>query len=202
MGRLCLWRRLARPANWLLSLLCLLSQFLCQIPGLPFKFDVAVPQRRLVCIAESQCARFSGTEEAETSDPMLEVGDIEPDLVVAVPTAPLVVKIRNATQGRASDFEVQEFVVGKAKASTSPEQSSRRDAGSAGGRRLIRRLCTHAGYRSVKHQRATASTSGRLVGTWASSHCLTVADARVVRYSMASLLETAVLRCPLTGRSR
>ncbi|PHJ22548.1 protein transport protein sec31 [Cystoisospora suis] len=120
------------------------------IPGLPFKFDVAVPQRRLVCIAGPQCARFSNTEEAETSDSMLEVGEIEPDLVVAVPTAPLVVKRRGATGGKASDFEVQEFVVGKAKASTSSEQSSRRDAGSAGGRRLIRRLCTHAGYRVIE----------------------------------------------------
>lgn len=83
---------------------------------------------------------------------MTAVGDIEPDLVVAIPTLPLVVQTKRHAGTQSGEFEVQEFVVGKAKGTTTSEQGCRRDAGSAGGRRLIRTLAFHAGYRSVKHR--------------------------------------------------
>ncbi|KEP64477.1 UNVERIFIED_CONTAM: hypothetical protein HHA_292975 [Hammondia hammondi] len=137
-----------------------------QIPGLPFHFDLALPKERIVFLLGSHCASMPLTEETDTFDPLSCISGLEPDLVSALPTLPLVVQRREASadgkpggkgdaSGETRDFnwELSECVVGSPRSGMNEvgEQKQKfRDAGSCGGRRLIRRLTEKAGYRLIE----------------------------------------------------
>ncbi|CBZ49507.1 conserved hypothetical protein [Neospora caninum Liverpool] len=135
-----------------------------QIPGLPFYFDLALPKERVVFLLGSHCASVALAEDADAFDPLSCISGLEPDLVVAVPTLPLVVQRRGASadgvgearhlgEERDFDWELSECVVGPPRSGINEigEQKQKfRDAGSCGGRRLIRRLTEKAGYRLIE----------------------------------------------------
>ncbi|KFG31802.1 hypothetical protein TGDOM2_292975 [Toxoplasma gondii GAB2-2007-GAL-DOM2] len=137
-----------------------------EIPGLPFHFDLALPKQRIVFLLGSHCASMPLTDDTDTFDPLSCISGLEPDLVSAVPTLPLVVQRRETNadgitggkgdaSGKTRDFnwELSECVVGSPRSGMNEigEQKQKfRDAGSCGGRRLIRRLTEKAGYRLIE----------------------------------------------------
>nr|CAJ20466.1 hypothetical protein, expressed [Toxoplasma gondii RH] len=142
------------------------SSMSAQIPGLPFHFDLALPKQRIVFLLGSHCASMPLTDDTDAFDPLSCISGLEPDLVSAVPTLPLVVQRRETNadgitggkgdaSGKTRDFnwELSECVVGSPRSGMNEigEQKQKfRDAGSCGGRRLIRRLTEKAGYRLIE----------------------------------------------------
>ncbi|PFH38796.1 hypothetical protein BESB_011380 [Besnoitia besnoiti] len=170
-----------------------------QIPGLPFIFDLALPNERIVFLLGSHCASLPLEEGSSSYDSLSCISGLEPDLVVATPTLPLVVQSGDeATQEggeRAVQWELAECVVGPPRSGMNEigEQKQRfRDAGSCGGRRLIRRLTEQAGYRLIEIDTPDATHAETLLDRLLTSS----AGERVSRAHVATPLKAGGVPLP------